>query len=81
MKRILTLLVALIVISACNEQITTTTKIKMDSLGEKVEEGAKKAWDSTKADAEALKEKIEHKIENLKDSVQVRKDSANRKNK
>ena len=79
MKRILTYLVLAATLGACNGQ-TTTTQIKIDSLGEKVEEGARKALDSTKAGAKKLEEKIEQKIDNIKDSVRIRKDSVNRKN-
>jgi hypothetical protein len=74
MKQILTFLVVTASLSACNEQTTTTT-VKIDSLGVKVEDGAKKAWDSTKAGAKQLKDKIENKIENIKDSVRTHTDT------
>ena len=74
MKVILTFLVVAASLQACNEQ-TTTTQIKIDSLGEKVEKDAKKAWDSTKAGARDLKNKVEQKLENIKDSVRIKNDS------
>ncbi|HVG42822.1 MAG TPA: hypothetical protein VM888_14515 [Chitinophagaceae bacterium] len=84
MKKVVTFLVIAASLTACDEQSKTKTEIKidslgekMDSLGQKVEAGAKKAWDSTKADAKELKEKIANKLDNIKDSAR-RKDTADR---
>jgi ElaB/YqjD/DUF883 family membrane-anchored ribosome-binding protein len=78
MKRILTVLLVGGLLTACNES-TTTTKTKIDSLGEKIESGAKKAWDSTKAGAKEIKEKVENKLDKLKDSANRKKDTTDNK--
>ena len=48
--------------SACNENGDSTER-KLDSLERRIDTTAEKVWDSTKAKAKDLKERIEEKFE------------------
>lgn len=63
-------------ISACNDT-GTNINVNVDSLSEKIDTTAEKIWDSTKAKAKVLKEKVEEAIEKRKDSgnIKSRKDT------
>lgn len=49
--------------AACNNEGDATER-KLDSLETRIDTTAEKVWDSTKAKARDLKERIEQKIEN-----------------
>ena len=53
---------------ACNNN-GSSTENKLDSIGQKLDSSAGRVWDSTKAKAKDLKERIENKLEQ-KDSAQ-----------
>lgn len=57
---------------SCNNEGGITEQ-KLDSLEERIDTTADKVWDSTKAKAKELKERIEQKLEN-RDSLK-RKDT------
>ena len=63
MKRITGLLALTLLFTACNNEGDTTER-KLDSLETRIDTTAEKVWDSTKAKAKDLKERIEQKIEN-----------------
>ncbi|MBD0331441.1 MAG: hypothetical protein ICV66_02190 [Chitinophagaceae bacterium] len=77
MKRILIVIISSVALAACNNDGTSVTiksdslKNEVDSLGGRIDTTAEKLWDSTKAKAKNLKEKIERSID--KDST--RKDT------
>lgn len=79
MKKIFGLLLVATVVVACDTNVTTTEQ-KLDSLGDKIENVAGKAWDSTKAEAKELKEKVENKLDNAADTADKKADSIDRKN-
>lgn len=62
MKRGTGLLVMVLLLAACNNEGDSTER-KMDSLEQRIDTTAEKVWDSTKAKAKDLKERIEQKIE------------------
>lgn len=62
MKRGIGLLVVVLLLAACNNEGDSTER-KMDSLEQRIDTTAEKVWDSTKAKAKDLKERIEEKIE------------------
>ena len=82
MKRVFSFLILVSGLVACDEQSTgTQTKIdsKLDSLSNKVGKETKAAWDSTKADAKKLKDKVEDKLQRIQDSTHFKnKDSVYR---
>lgn len=63
MKRITGILALALLFTACNNESDTTER-KLDSLETRIDTTAEKVWDSTKAKARDLKERIEQKIEN-----------------
>lgn len=63
MKRITSILALALLFTACNNEGDTTER-KLDSLETRIDTTAEKVWDSTKAKAKDLKERIEQKIEN-----------------
>jgi hypothetical protein len=67
MKQIIGFLLVGVLMSACNETGDATDR-KLDSLEHRIDTTAEKVWDSTKARAKDLKERIEEKLEN-RDSV------------
>lgn len=62
MKQLIGILVAGVLLSACNENGDSTER-KLDSLERRIDTTAEKVWDSTKAKAKDLKERIEEKFE------------------
>jgi hypothetical protein len=50
-----------LVFSACNNSSGLSEKV--DSLSKKIDSGAEKIWDSTKAGAKRLKDKIDKKLD------------------
>lgn len=59
----LIIVVSLSVISySCNND-SSSTRVKLDSIGNKLDTTFNKAWDSTKIKARELKEKIETRLE------------------
>lgn len=50
-------------LTACNNEGDSAER-KLDSLETRIDTTAEKVWDSTKAKAKDLKERIEQKIEN-----------------
>ena len=62
MKAVFILALVTIINYSCNND-SGSTRIKLDSIGEKVDTTLNKAWDSTKVKAKELKEKIETKLE------------------
>jgi ElaB/YqjD/DUF883 family membrane-anchored ribosome-binding protein len=79
MKKIVGLLLVVTVVVACDSNVTTTEQ-KLDSLGDKIETVAGRAWDSTKAKGKELKDKVEDKLDKAGDSVNKKQDSIDRKN-
>lgn len=53
----------------------TSTDMKIDSLSQKIDTTADKIWDSTKAKAKMLKDKVEDAIEMRRDSANERRDT------
>lgn len=74
MKKLLFLAFVAIFAVSCTDEGTNNT-INVDGLGEKIDSGANKVWDSTKAKADRLEDKIDSKID-IKDSAD-RADSSN----
>lgn len=62
MKRLIALLVLGMGFTACNEEGSPTER-KLDSLERRIDTTAEKVWDSTKARAKDLKERIEEEFE------------------
>ena len=60
----------ILVFSACNNSSGLSEKV--DSLSKKIDSGAERIWDSTKAGAKRLKDKIDDKLDG--------KDSSGNKN-
>jgi hypothetical protein len=50
-----------------------STENKLDSIGNKIENKAEQVWDSTKAEAKELKDKVEDRLDN--DSNDRKKDT------
>lgn len=63
MKRLTGLLALVLLVTACNNEGDVTER-KLDSLETRIDTTAEKVWDSTKARAKDLKERIEQRIEN-----------------
>lgn len=72
MKKLLVLLAGFCFLTACNEN-GDPVESKLDSLENHFDTTAEKIWDSTKAKAKDLKEKLEEKWEQSKDSIEARK--------
>ena len=72
MKRLTGLLTLALLLTACNNEGDSTER-KLDSLETRIDTTAEKVWDSTKARAKDLKERIEQRIENRE--ADERKDS------
>lgn len=78
MKKVLMILALAGGLAACNENGDSievegdSVKQNLENLGEKIEEKSEQTWDSTKAKAKDLKERIENKF----DSVDRREDTA-----
>ena len=66
MRSAVILLLAVLSYSCNNE--SGSTRIKLDSISDKIDTTLDKAWDSTKIKAKELKEKIETRLEK-KDSA------------
>jgi galactokinase/mevalonate kinase-like predicted kinase len=73
MRKFLAVLVLAAVFAACNENAEQKLENELDTLGENIKEG----WDSTKAEAKELKDTLEQKWENRKDTS--RKDTVKHK--
>jgi len=58
-----------LVFTACNNSSGLSEKV--DSLSKKIDSGAERIWDSTKAGAKRLKDKIDDKLDG-KDSLKIR---------
>jgi hypothetical protein len=63
MKKWTGILAGALLLVACNNEGDSTER-KLDSLETRIDTTAEKVWDSTKAKAKDLKERIEKKIEN-----------------
>lgn len=63
MKKWTGILAGALLLAACNNEGDSTER-KLDSLETRIDTTAEKVWDSTKAKAKDLKERIEEKIEN-----------------
>lgn len=63
MKKWTGILAGAFLLAACNNEGDSTER-KLDSLETRIDTTAEKVWDSTKAKAKDLKERIEEKIEN-----------------
>jgi RNase adaptor protein for sRNA GlmZ degradation len=63
MKRLTGILLGSLLLTACNNEGDSAER-KLDSLETRIDTTAEKVWDSTKAKAKDLKERIEQKIEN-----------------
>lgn len=72
MKKVTGILALALLFAACNNEGESTER-KLDSLETRIDTTAEKVWDSTKAKAKELKERIEEKIENREE--EERKDS------
>lgn len=59
---------------SCNDS-GTSTDVKIDSLSQRIDTTADKIWDSTKAKAKVLKDKVEDAIEKRRDSANEKKDT------
>jgi ElaB/YqjD/DUF883 family membrane-anchored ribosome-binding protein len=79
MKRILTIGAVMFLLTACDQSTAAATKTKIDSLGDKVESGVNKAWDSAKAGAKEIREKVGNKLDELKDSANRKRDTTLKK--
>lgn len=72
MKRILSVLVISALFTACNdssinvEAEADSLNTKLEHVGEKIEEKAEQAWDTTKAKASDIKDKAEREWDSLK---------------
>jgi hypothetical protein len=60
----------MIIGTSCNQN-SSSTEYKLDSIGSKFDSAAGKTWDSTKAKAKEIKDKVEGMIE--------KKDTLNKK--
>jgi hypothetical protein len=72
MNRIASILALSVLFAACNEN-NGSTEQKIDSLERRIDTTAEKVWDSTKAKAKELKDRIEQRFDN-RDST-VRRDT------
>jgi ElaB/YqjD/DUF883 family membrane-anchored ribosome-binding protein len=62
MKTVVIFLLVSALFYSCNNE-SSSTKVKLDSISEKIDTTLDKAWDSTKVKAKELKEKIEARLE------------------
>lgn len=74
MFRFLVICILALSIASCNNQGSITEE-KIDSLNERIDTTLDKAWDSTKAKAKELREKVKEEWNEGKDSLN--KDSIN----
>lgn len=74
MFKYLVICIVAISLVACNNEGSVTEE-KIDSLNERIDTTLDKAWDSTKAKAKELRDKVKEELSEKKDSV--RKDSIN----
>ena len=65
----------ILILWSCNNQGTVTQE-KIDSLNEKIDTSLDKAWDSTKAKAKELRDKVKEEWNESRDSAN-KKDSVN----
>lgn len=65
----------ILILWSCNNQGTVTQE-KIDSLNEKIDTSLDKAWDSTKAKAKELRDKVKEEWNESRDSSN-KKDSVN----
>jgi hypothetical protein len=63
LKRICLLSGLFFLVSSCNQN-SSTTESKLDSIGKKFDSVGEKTWDSTKAKASEIRDKVEGSIEN-----------------
>lgn len=63
MKKAAFIVLMAVLAASCNYEGSSTER-KLDSLEERIDTTADKVWDSTKAKAKELKERIEQKLEN-----------------
>jgi hypothetical protein len=63
MKKVIGLTTMVLLLAACNNEGDSTER-ELDSLETRIDTTTEKVWDSTKAKARDLKERIEDKIEN-----------------
>ncbi len=71
MKKILIILLIGFSFLSCTDT-GTSTEVKIDSLSQRIDTTADRIWDSTKAKANVLKEKVEDAIERRKDSADAK---------
>jgi Skp family chaperone for outer membrane proteins len=62
-----------ILVSACGDN-SSSTRIKIDSIGKRFDTSAERLWDSTKEKAKEIKEKIDNKLDQ-KDSASKKADN------
>ena len=62
MKKFLALLLVSGLLTACNENGSSTER-KLDSLGDKIDTTAEKLWDSTKEKAKDVRDNIEERLD------------------
>ncbi|HEY1112840.1 MAG TPA: hypothetical protein VGE66_04745 [Chitinophagaceae bacterium] len=67
MRKVIGLMSLALLLASCNNEGDSTER-KLDSLETRIDTTAEKVWDSTKAKAKELKERIEQRIER-RDSV------------
>lgn len=69
MKKVTGILALALLFAACNNEGDSAER-KLDSLETRIDTTAEKVWDSTKAKAKDLKERIEERIENRQEREQ-----------
>jgi transcription elongation factor Elf1 len=74
MKKVLIVVVIGFSLLSCTDS-GTSTHVKIDSLSQRIDTTADKIWDSTKAKAKVLKDKVEDAIEKRRDSANEKKDT------
>ena len=78
MKRIFPVVLIVTFFTACNESSVNveaeadTLNTKLENLGEKIENKAEQAWDTTKAKASDVKDKAEQEWDSLKANNRAR---------
>ncbi|MBA2330726.1 MAG: hypothetical protein H0V91_14040 [Flavisolibacter sp.] len=63
MKGLIVVVCVSAIFYSCNNESGGSTRIKLDSISNKIDTTLDKAWDSTKVKAKELKDKIEIKLE------------------
>lgn len=76
MKQFAWAIVILIGLGSCSNN-NSSTDVKLDSIGKKLDSSANRIWDSTKEKAREIKGRIENKL-NKRDSAQ-KADTTNKK--